>query len=135
MSINKTIIQGRLTRDPELRSTNTGKPVCSFNIAWSEKFKDTEQKVFLTCVAWDKNAEFASKHFAKGQECVVEGKLFARKFTDKSGNDREIIELNVERMHFCGKKEEQLGNQVSHHGGYSGFVPAILDVAGEDLPF
>lgn len=134
MSINRTVIQGRLCKDPELRTTNAGKPVCSYTIAWSERVKETEQKVFLNCVAWDKNAEFVSKHFVKGQECVAEGRLVARRFTDKEGKEREVIELVVERMHFCGKKEEQHGNQVSHHGGYSGFVPA-LNVDDGDLPF
>ena len=132
MSMNRTIIQGRLTRDPDLRSTTTGKPVCSFTIAWSEKVKETEQRVFLNCVAWDKNGEFVGKHFQKGQECIAEGKLVSRKYTDKEGRERETIELIVERMHFCGKKEEQRQG----HGGYSaGFIPAP-DLNDEDgLPF
>lgn len=132
MSMNRAIIQGRLTRDPDMRSTTTGKPVCSFTVAWSERVKESEQKVFLNCVAWDKNGEFVAKHFVKGQEAIVEGKLVARRFTDKEGKEREVIELIVERMHFCGKKEEQ---QRSHGGYTGGFIPAP-DLADEDgLPF
>lgn len=134
MSMNRAIIQGRLTRDPDMRSTTTGKPVCSFTLAWSERVKESEQKVFLNCVAWDKNGEFVAKHFVKGQEAIVEGKLVARRFTDKEGKEREVIELIVERMHFCGKKEEQRGNQG--HGGYSGgFIPAPDLMDEEGLPF
>lgn len=131
MSINRVALQGHLTRDPELRSTTTGKAVCGFTVAWSERAKDTEQKVFLSCVAWDKNAEFVAKHFQKGQECIVEGKLVARKFTDKNGNERETTELILDRIHFCGKKDDQRGHS---HGGYSGgFVPMHGD--DEGLPF
>lgn len=133
MSINRVALQGHLTRDPELRSTTTGKAVCSFTVAWSERAKDTEQKVFLSCVAWDKNAEFVAKHFQKGQECIVEGKLVARKFTDKNGNERETTELILDRIHFCGKKEDQRGHS---HGGYSGgFVPLSENAGPDELPF
>ena len=133
MSINRVALQGHLTRDPELRSTTTGKAVCSFTVAWSERAKDTEQKVFLSCVAWDKNAEFVAKHFQKGQECIVEGKLVARKFTDKNGNERETTELILDRIHFCGKKEDQRGSQG--HGGYSGGFRPMVDATDGDLPW
>lgn len=133
MSINHAILQGRMTRDPELRMTNNGKPVCGFTVAWSERSKDTEQKVFLNCVAWDKNAEFIAKHFQKGQELIAEGRLIARKFTDKEGRDREVVEMVVGRVHFCGKKEDQHGSQG--HGGYSGGFQPAMSADDEDLPF
>lgn len=133
MSINRVALQGRLTRDPELRSTQNGKAVCSFTVAWSERSKDTEQKVFLNCVAWEKNAEFIAKHFQKGQELIAEGRLIARRYTDKEGREREVIEMILDRAHFCGKKEDQHGSQG--HGGYSGgFVPAV-NAYDEGLPF
>lgn len=134
MSMNRAIIQCRLTRDPELRTTPTGKPVCGFTIAWSEKVKDSEQQLFQPCVAWDKNAEFVAKHFQKGQEVIVEGKLVTRKWQDKQGNNRETNELILDRIHFTGKKEEQRGSQG--HGGYSGGFISAPDLADEDgLPF
>ena len=133
MSINKTIIQGRLTKDVELRSTQSGKPVCGFTVAWSEKVKESEQKVFMPCVAWNAQAEFISKYFSKGQECVVEGKLVSRQWQDKNGNNRETIELIADRVHFCGPKQERAGGN-----GYVGDPMARLAVMpgdNEDLPF
>ena len=103
--LNKTIIQGRLVRDVELRQTVTGTPVASFTVAWSEKYKETERKLFAPCVAWGNNADFITKYFAKGQEICVEGYLTSRQWNDKDGNKRETIELTVDRAHFCGKRE------------------------------
>lgn len=112
MSINRAIIQGRLTRDVELRHTQSGKAVASFTVAWSETHNGNESKLFMPCVAWDKNGEFVSRYFCKGREIVVEGRLGARQWTDKEGNKRETVELTVERAHFCGPKQDSQG------GGY-----------------
>lgn len=103
--LNKTILQGRLTRDVELRHTTSGTAVASFTLAWSEKFGETEQKLFLPCVAWKGTAEMAAKWFGKGQEVLVEGKLTSRKWQDKDGNNRETVELIADRIHFCGGKQ------------------------------
>lgn len=108
MAINKTIVQGRLTRDVEMRHTQSGKAVGSFTVAWSEKFGDSENKLFLPCVVWDKNAEFVAKHWSKGQEILVEGRLGTRQWTDKDGNKREVVELTVDRAHFCGPKADSV---------------------------
>jgi len=131
--INKTIIQGRLTRDPELRMTPGGKAVCSLTVAWSEKIKDTEQQLFQDCVAWDKNAEFVAKHFHKGQEVVVDGKLVTRKWQDKDGGTRQRNELIVDRIHFCGPKKDD--DQSMSHGGYSGGFRPVMSADDNDLPF
>ena len=133
MSINKTIIQGRLTKDVELRSTQSGKPVCGFTVAWSEKVKESEQKVFMPCVAWNAQAEFISKYFSKGQECVVEGKLVSRQWQDKQGNNRETIELIADRVHFCGPKQDN--DQPVSNGGYTGGFRPVISAGDEDLPF
>ena len=130
--INKTIIQGRLTRDPELRSTPGGKAVCSLTVAWSEKIKDSEQQLFQDCVAWDKNAEFVARHFHKGQEVVVDGKLVTRKWQDKDGGTRQRNELIVDRIHFCGPKKD---DQPVSHGGYSGGFQPVMSADDEGLPF
>lgn len=102
--VNHMVLQGRLTRDPELRTTNSGTPVCSFTVAWSEKYKDNEQKLFMPCTAWRAAGEMVSRHFAKGKEIAVEGRLSTRDWTDKEGNKRQSIELTVDRVHFCGPK-------------------------------
>lgn len=103
--LNKTIIHGRLVRDVELRKTQTNTAVASFTVAWSEKYKGTERKLFMPCVAWGNNAEFITKYFVKGQEICVEGYLTSRQWMDDEGNKREVIELTVDKAHFCGKRE------------------------------
>jgi single-strand DNA-binding protein len=134
--LNKTIIQGRFTRDAELRETQAGTKVASFTVAWSEKYKDTERKLFMPCVAWGNNAEFACTWFSKGSEVVVEGYLTSRKWQDKIGNSRETIELTVDRLHFCGPKQTGSGAPVtdtfSLDGLPEGFTAADSD---GDLPF
>lgn len=112
--INNMVIQGRMVRDVELRRTNSGNAVASFTLAWSEKYKDNERKLFLPCVAWGNQAEFASKYFPKGAEVVAEGSLSSRQWKDKNGNNRETIELTVSRMHFCGAKKSNTDN--TEHG-------------------
>ena len=108
--INHMTLQGRLTRDPELRHTNSGVPVCSFTVAWSEKYKEQETKLFMLCTAWRATGEMVSRNFFKGKEIAVEGKLSTRDLTDNEGNKRQVIELSVDRVHFCGPKEGAGGN-------------------------
>lgn len=128
--INRMTLQGRLTRDPENRQTQSGTDVASFTIAWSEKYKDTEKKLFMPCVAWGNQALFVCRYFAKGSEIIVEGNLTSRKWQDKDGNNRETIELTAERIHFAGSKT---GNATEEE------TPApmsfVEDADDEDLPF
>lgn len=108
--INHMTLQGRLTRDPELRKTNGGIPVCSFTVAWSEQYKEQETRLFMPCTAWRATGEMVSRNFFKGKEIAVEGKLSTRDWTDNEGNKRQAIELTVDRVHFCGPKGEANGN-------------------------
>lgn len=103
--LNHMTLQGRLCADPELRNTQSGVSVCSFRVAWSEKYKETETKLFLNCTAWRGTGEMVSKYFSKGKEIVVEGKLSTRDWTDKEGGKRTTNEMTVERVHFCGPKD------------------------------
>lgn len=132
--VNKTVIQGRMVRDVELRRTNGGTAVASFTLAWSEKYKDNERKLFLPCVAWGNNAEFASKWFPKGAEVVADGYLSSRQWQDKNGNNRETIELTVERMHFCGTKSDR---QKENFNALTEFVEKEFSEVEDDdfLPF
>lgn len=135
--VNQMILQGRLTRDVELRRTQSGTAVCSFTIAWSQKFKDNEQKLFMPCVAWRGTAEFASKYFEKGQEVIAEGYLTSRKWQDKNGNDRETIELNVDKLHFCGPKKDGYASSDSPPGDFAEQPQEFAEIDEEDgeLPF
>lgn len=130
--VNRTILQGRLCADPELRRTNNGTAVCSFRVAWSETVKDRETKLFLNCVAWQGTAELICKYFRKGKELAVEGRLSTREYQDKNGNDRSVTEMTVDRVHFCGKNEDTQG-MPPRTDGKSQFVE--MDEDDSDLPF
>lgn len=132
--VNKMILQGRMCGDAEMRSTQNGTPVCRFRVAWNEKVKERETKLFLPCVAWQSTAELVSKYFSKGKEIVVEGKLATREYEDRDGNKRSVTEMTVERVHFCGSKQDsgQSGGQ-SYGTGKAQFVE--VDDEPDDLPF
>lgn len=104
--INNTVLQGRLVADPELKDTNSGIKVVNFRIAWSEKFKERENKLFLECKAFSGLAEHICKYFSKGQEIAVEGKLNTEEWKTQDGQNRSKIVLMVSGAHFCGKKQE-----------------------------
>lgn len=140
MSVNKTIIQGRLVRDPELRRTNSGTAVASFTVAWSEKYKETERKLFLPCVAWKNSAEFLTNYFSKGSEIIVEGSLTSRQWQDKNGNNRETVELVADSLHFCGPKKDSqpTAYNAPSTGGPGTQAAADFEVLQDDdseLPF
>ena len=125
MAYSKTIFVGNLVRDPELRTTQSGKSVCSFTLAVKRRRQDETD--FHNCVAWDKTAEVISTHFHKGKEMLVEGEIQNRSYTDKDGNKRWVTELKVDSFSFVGRKES---------GGDSG-NDDWQDVSGsnDDLPF
>ncbi len=130
--VNRTILQGRLCADPEMRRTNNGTAVCSFRVAWSETVKDRETKLFLNCVAWQGTAEMICKYFRKGKELAVEGRLSTREYDDRDGNRRSVTEMTVDRVHFCGKNEDGHG-MPPRTDGQSQFVE--MDEDDSDLPF
>ena len=126
---NKSIIQGRLTSDVELKKTHSGKSVCSFTIATERNYTAKNERItdFIPCVAWGNTAEFISKHFNKGAKIIVEGLLTSRRFADKNGNNRTVIELLIEKAYFDGTKEYK-SEQPSQQ--------KFEEVAqNEDLPF
>ena len=131
--VNKLILQGRLVADPELRQTTSGTHVCNFRVAWSEKYKETETKLFLSCTAWRGTGEMIAKHFSKGKEIILEGKLSTRSYTDKNGQDRQTTELTVERAHFAGSKAD--GGGASYHPNVSGAGFTEMEDDDGDLPF
>lgn len=131
--VNRTILQGRLCADPEMRRTQNGTAVCSFRMAWSETVKDRETKLFLNCVAWKGTAEMICKYFRKGKELAVEGRLSTREYDDRDGNRRSVTEMTVDRVHFCGKNEDGHG-MPPRTDGQSQFVEMDEDDMS-DLPF
>ena len=124
--LNVAIIMGRLTRDPELRRTNSGKPVASFTVAVDRDYApDGQEKEtdFIDCVAWNSTAEFVSKYFTKGSMIVVSGRLQLRNWTDKEGNKRKSAEILASNVYFGESKKSSEGNnsgqnQNGYQGGY-----------------
>lgn len=132
--VNHMILQGRMVANPELKSTPSGTAVTSFRVAWSQKYKESESRLFLNCVAWRGTAEFICRNFAKGQEIIVSGNLTTREYTDRDGNNRQTTELVCSDVHFCGPKPTT--NNVSQ-GSAQYQEPNFADLTGDDgeLPF
>ena len=99
--LNSIVVQGRFTKDPELRKTNSGKDVCSFTLACDNGNRGTD---FIGCVAWGQTATTISRYMDKGSMAVVEGSLHSRKWEDKNGNKRVEWEITVNAIHFCEKR-------------------------------
>ena len=124
--LNKIFLMGRLTRDPELRRTQTGTPVASFTLAVDRDFKDrtTGERAtdFIDVVAWRQTGEFVSRYFTKGRMAVVEGRLQLRDWTDKDGNKRRTAEVVADQVYFGDSKRDGDGGGYStgySQGGYS----------------
>lgn len=107
--LNKIILMGRLTRDPDLRKTGNGTAVVSFSLAVDRDFKGQSgerETDFIDIVAWRGTAEFVSKYFTKGRMAVVEGRLQVRDWTDKDGAKRRSTEVIAESVYFGDSKKE-----------------------------
>ena len=118
--LNHIVIMGRLTRDPELRSTQSGVSVASFTVAVDRDFGGRDggerQTDFIDCVAWRSTAEFVSKYFQKGSMAVASGRLQLRDWTDRDGNKRRSAEVVVDNMYF--------GESRRRDNADSGYEPA-----------
>lgn len=102
--LNKIVLMGRLTRDPELRRTSTGTAVTSFTLAVDRDFKGQngeKETDFIDIVVWRKTAEFVSKYFSKGRMAVVEGRLQMRDWTDRDGGKRRVAEVIADNVYFA----------------------------------
>jgi single-strand DNA-binding protein len=107
--INTVALMGRLTYEPELRTTPSGVSVLSFQIACDRNYQRSgeERKAdFIDCVAWRQTAEFISRYFHKGSMIAVEGSIQTENFTDKDGNKRKQIQVVANNVSFCGSKAE-----------------------------
>ena len=112
--LNRLLYQGRFTQTPELKHTPTNVAVCSFTLAWNEKYGDKETVCFLNCVAYRQTAEFISKYFNKGDMALLEGKLITRSYEDKQNVKRYVTELIVDKTHFCGSKDNRAAAPIEN---------------------
>jgi single-strand DNA-binding protein len=114
MNVNKVILVGRLTRDPDMRTTPTGQSVATLSMAtnnfWTDKSGTRQERTeFHSVVLWGRLAEIAGQYLTKGQECYVEGRLQTRQYTAKDGAERKVTEIIGETM--------QLGSRAGQGGG------------------
>ena len=142
MSLNIIVLQGRLVRDPEMRTTQSGVAVASFTLAVDRDFggKDSGEKQtdFIDCTAWRHTAEFVSKYFSKGRMAVVSGRLQIDNYTDNAGNKRKAAKVIADNIYFGdSKKDGTAGGQSDEAASFTpasaGFVPVEVD--NSELPF
>ena len=148
--MNSICLMGRLTGDPELKTTQSGISVTSFSVAVDRAFrgKDQERQTdFINCVAWRNTAEFISRYFRKGQRIALQGSLQSRSYTANDGSKRTVYEVVVDNAFFCESK----GGNAGGTPGYDSQIPQPVEarpafstansgdfeeiLTDEDLPF
>lgn len=140
MSINRVVLVGRLVRDPEMKVTSTGKNVCDFSIAVTKRYKPSDGSPdadFFRCTCWEKSAEYVGNYLAKGRLVAVEGRLQSRKYQDKDGNNREIVEIVADNVQGLDRPrdDEGGGGGGASSGQGSGYkAPARAAVQAAPVP-
>lgn len=137
--INKVILMGRLTRDPELRHTGKGTPVTTFSIAIDNGYGDNKRTDFINCLAWNKTAEFVTKYFSKGKMIIVIGRISTRSWEGQDGKRAYATEVVANEVNFGESKTSpqlntpQTAAQPPMQDDDDDFTP--LDEEDDDLPF
>lgn len=131
--LNKIVIMGRIGREIEKKTTQSGVSVANFVVAVDRDFKNGDEKVtdWIECVAWRNTADFISKYFGKGRMIVVEGQLQSRKWQDKDGNNRVSWEVQAQNVYFADSKR----NDDGQSGGQQFKEVAEHEDDGSSLPF
>ena len=148
MSFNKIILVGNLGRDPELRYTAQGTPVCSFSMATNERRKDRngemqDQTTWFRITLWNRLAETASQYLQKGKQVYIEGRLRVEEYIDRDGKPRHSLEVFATDMHFIGSRGgEECGGGTYERaasagagGGGAGPAEGPGDLSDDDIPF
>ena len=145
--LNSVILMGRLVADPELRTTTTGKSVCSFRIAVDRAYRSGEERKadFINIVAWENTANFVCRYFNKGSMIAIQGQLQSTQYEDKTGAKRTAYDVVAREVSFCGSKAESSANGGSYSvpaapaqaPAYQTAVPGDFEeiTDDEDLPF
>ena len=131
--INKAIIMGRLTHEPELRQTGTGRSVCSFSIAVNNGYGENRRTDFINCVAWNKTAEFVRRYFTKGKMIIVIGRITTRAWEDKNGKRCYATDVVADEVSFGESKGTASESKPSLSEAIDeGFLSVEPD---DDMPF
>jgi single-strand DNA-binding protein len=143
-SYNRVILVGNLTRDPEIRYTQSGKGVAKFTLAVNNP-RNKEETTFVDIVAWDRLGETCNTYLKKGSNCLVEGRLVIRSYEDKDGIKRKATEVVIDNMQMLGSRDRGVSHDESadYGGGVNGgprsavsagsTASAAGDAYGEDL--
>ena len=135
--MNTIILKGRLTKDPELKATQSGISICRFCVAVNRRFNKDEAD-FINCVAWRGTAEFISKYFKKGQEICLSGALTVNRWENEEGKSEWSSEVTVDNAEFCGSKSEKSENNVEQSADTVDPLQELNATAedlAEELPF
>ncbi len=141
MSFNKVILVGNLGRDPELRYTPQGTPVCSFSMATNERRKDKNGEMqdlttWFKVTLWNRQAETAAQYLQKGRPVYIEGRLRVEEYTDRDGKQRHSLEVNATDMQFIGggRNEGEVPMERAATAG-GGAPPEHAEPSDDDIPF
>ena len=143
--MNKVILMGRLTRDPEVRyTTNTNTLVASFSLAVNRRFSkpgEERQADFINVVAWNKTGEFCSKYFKKGQQVGIIGRIQTRNWDDDQGQKHYVTEVVAEEAYFAdSKRDGETPNNTAFENTFGNTAPGSMGAdfemsSSDDLPF
>ena len=134
--MNKVILTGRLTKDPDIRYTTSGKSVASFSLAVDRRHSSEQGPTvdFIPCIAWTKLADWAGNYLSKGSKILIEGRMQVRNYDDQNGVKRYVTEVIINEMEFCGSKPANGGGGAlaggNNPGGFGG-----TPVPDDDIPF
>jgi single-strand DNA-binding protein len=143
-SFNKITIVGYLGRDPEIRYTSDGTPVCSFSVATTERKKDKsgdfqDVTTWFRITAWRRLAEIANQYLSKGKQVYIEGKLSQSEYQDKDGNTRTTLEVNCSDLQFIGPRGDEGGGYQQREerpASKESSAPEMPShISDDDIPF
>jgi len=145
MSFNKIILVGNLGRDPELRYTPDGTPVCTFSLATNERRRDratgenNDVTTWFRVTLWRRQAEVASQYLSRGKPVYIEGRLRIEEYTDRDGKQRYSLEVTATDMQFIGSAQRDEGGAPAARGAAAprnaGPAPEPTDLTDDDVPF
>ena len=143
--INRVVLVGRMTRDPELRITNSGAAVTNFNLALNRNYNsaDGQQADYINCVVWNKIAENVEKYCSKGSLVGVEGRLQSRSYDNAQGQKVYVTEVLCSSVQFINTKKEKATDNAQHHqriedvnnDSFNDEINMFVDIREEDLEF
>ncbi len=137
--INKVVIMGRICQDLELKQTQSGTDVLTFNVAVERSYVrqgEERQSDFITCVAWDKTATFIDSYFAKGRMIAIEGQLRSRTYDDKNGTKHYVTEVYVDSASFTGEPKPDSSQKPPESGTWTtntDYYKPLNDFLGDDI--